>query len=267
MEGRGEVVILSSNNYLGLCNEPAVVAAGIEGLKKFGAGTGSVRFICGTFTIHRELEKAIARSGRHRGIAVSYVSAWNANEGLTATIVEQGDFVVSDALNHASIIDSHPARESDHQVHDRGLRSTPTWTISRPSSRARRDAKRRIIWTDGVFSMEGSIAKLPEILELRAGTTTRSSRWTTRTRTGVLGANWTRHGRAFRRARRSRRHHVDARQGAWWRCGRIRRRAGVAVRHADPAVAATAVLQRPAADRRGERACGDPVARSTTRSA
>ena len=60
MEGRGEVVILSSNNYLGLCNDPVVVAAGLDGLKQFGAGTGSVRFICGTFTVHRDLEQAIA---------------------------------------------------------------------------------------------------------------------------------------------------------------------------------------------------------------
>src|SRR5436305_7696178 len=60
MEGRGEVLILSSNNYLGLCDEPEVVRAGVEGLDKFGAGTGSVRFICGTFTIHRELEHGIA---------------------------------------------------------------------------------------------------------------------------------------------------------------------------------------------------------------
>ncbi len=105
MEGRGEVVILSSNNYLGLCSDPAVVAAGIDGLEKFGAGTGSVRFICGTFTIHRDLEQAIADLVGTQA-SLSYVSAWNANEGLTATIVEQNDFVVSDALNHASIIDS-----------------------------------------------------------------------------------------------------------------------------------------------------------------
>ena len=105
MEGRGDVVILSSNNYLGLCNDPIVVAAGIDGLKKFGAGTGSVRFICGTFTIHRDLEKAIADLVGAEA-SLSYVSAWSANEGLTATIVEQNDFVVSDALNHASIIDS-----------------------------------------------------------------------------------------------------------------------------------------------------------------
>src|SRR5207245_4578728 len=60
MEGRGEVLILSSNNYLGLCNDPAVIAAGMDGLKKFGAGTGRVRFICGTFTAHRDLARAIA---------------------------------------------------------------------------------------------------------------------------------------------------------------------------------------------------------------
>ncbi|HXV16370.1 MAG TPA: aminotransferase class I/II-fold pyridoxal phosphate-dependent enzyme, partial [Gemmatimonadaceae bacterium] len=105
MEGRGDVLIFSSNNYLGLCDEPSVVKAGIEGLERFGAGTGSVRFICGTFTIHRALENAIAKLVGTEA-SLSYVSAWNANEGFTATVVEQGDFVVSDALNHASIIDS-----------------------------------------------------------------------------------------------------------------------------------------------------------------
>jgi glycine C-acetyltransferase len=105
MEGRGEVVILSSNNYLGLANEPAVVDAGVDALRRFGAGTASVRFICGTFTVHRELEAALARFVGAEA-ALSYVSAWNANEALTATVVEAGDFVISDELNHASIIDS-----------------------------------------------------------------------------------------------------------------------------------------------------------------
>lgn len=104
MEGRGEVLILSSNNYLGLCDEPSVVQAGIDGLKRFGAGTGSVRFICGTFTVHRALETALARFVGTEA-SMSFVSAWNANEGLTATVVQEGDFVVSDALNHASIIE------------------------------------------------------------------------------------------------------------------------------------------------------------------
>jgi hypothetical protein len=105
MEGRGEVVILSSNNYLGLANEPAVVDAGIDALRRYGAGTASVRFICGTFTVHRELEEALARFVGTEA-SLSFVSAWNANEALTASVVEEGDFVISDALNHASIIDS-----------------------------------------------------------------------------------------------------------------------------------------------------------------
>src|SRR6187200_2604789 len=95
MEGRGDVLILSSNNYLGLCDEPSVVEAGIDGLKRFGAGTGSVRFICGTFTIHRELEEALARFVGCEA-SMSFVSCWNANEGLTATIVEGTDVVFSD---------------------------------------------------------------------------------------------------------------------------------------------------------------------------
>src|SRR5665213_1896802 len=84
MEGRGDVLILSSNNYLGLCDEPSVVKAGIDGLEKYGAGTGSVRFICGTFTVHRELESALARFVGTES-SLSYVSAWNANGGFTAT--------------------------------------------------------------------------------------------------------------------------------------------------------------------------------------
>jgi glycine C-acetyltransferase len=164
MEGRGEVVILSSNNYLGLSNEASVVKAGIDGLEDFGAGTGSVRFICGTFTIHRDLEKGIADLVGTEA-SLSYVSAWNANEGLTATIVEQDDFVVSDALNHASIIDSIRLAKSITKC------TTAVYEHSnlddlRSKLESAKGARRRIIWTDGVFSMEGSIAKLPEILQL-----------------------------------------------------------------------------------------------------
>jgi len=164
MEGRGEVVILSSNNYLGLCNDPAVVALGMEGLKKFGAGTGSVRFICGTFTIHRELEQAIADLVGTEA-SLSYVSAWNANEGLTATIVEQNDFVVSDALNHASIIDSIRLAKAITKCTTAVYRHSDLDDLKSKLEGAK-SARRRVIWTDGVFSMEGSIAKLPEILQL-----------------------------------------------------------------------------------------------------
>ena len=164
MEGRGEVLIFSSNNYLGLCDEPSVVAAGIEGLRKYGAGTGSVRFICGTFTVHRELEAAIAKLVGTEA-ALSYVSAWNANEGFTATIVEQGDFVVSDALNHASIIDSLRLAKSITKC-TTGVYAHSDMADLDAKLAGARDSKRRIIWTDGVFSMEGSFAKLPDILDL-----------------------------------------------------------------------------------------------------
>jgi glycine C-acetyltransferase len=164
MEGRGQVVILSSNNYLGLSNEPSVVEAGIEGLRKFGAGTGSVRFICGTFTIHRDLEQAIAQLVGAQA-SLSYVSAWNANEGLTATIVEQNDFVVSDALNHASIIDSIRLAKSITKCTTAVYQHSDLDDLKSKLESAK-GARRRIIWTDGVFSMEGSIARLPEILQL-----------------------------------------------------------------------------------------------------
>ncbi|HEX6809850.1 MAG TPA: aminotransferase class I/II-fold pyridoxal phosphate-dependent enzyme, partial [Gemmatimonadaceae bacterium] len=77
MEGRGDVLILSSNNYLGLAAEPSVVAGGKDALDTFGAGTGSVRFICGTFTVHRDLERALARFVGTES-SLTYVSAWNA---------------------------------------------------------------------------------------------------------------------------------------------------------------------------------------------
>ena len=164
MEGRGEILILSSNNYLGLSNEPEVVRAGIEGLEQFGAGTGSVRFICGTFTIHRELEKALADLVGAEG-SLSYVSAWNANEGLTASIVEEGDFVVSDALNHASIIDSVRLAKSITKCTTAVYKHSDLDDL-RAKLAGAKSSRRRLIWTDGVFSMEGSIAKLPEILQL-----------------------------------------------------------------------------------------------------
>lgn len=164
MEGRGEVLIFSSNNYLGLCDEPAVVQAGIDGLNRYGAGTGSVRFICGTFIVHRELEAALARFVGTEA-SMSYVSCWNANEGLTATVVEEGDFVVSDELNHASIIDSIRLAKAITKCTTGVFRHSNMDDLV-AKLEANKGARRRVIWTDGVFSMEGSIAKLPEILQV-----------------------------------------------------------------------------------------------------
>jgi glycine C-acetyltransferase len=164
MEGRGEVLILSSNNYLGLCDEESVVQAGTDALKTYGAGTASVRFICGTFTLHRDLEQALARFVGTEA-SLSFASAWNANEALTATVVEEGDFVVSDALNHASIIDSMRLAKAITKcttgVYPHGDLDDLVGKL-----RANASAKRRLIWTDGVFSMEGSLAKLPELVQI-----------------------------------------------------------------------------------------------------
>lgn len=164
MEGRGDVLILSSNNYLGLCAEPAVVEAGHDGLRRFGAGTGSVRFICGTFTVHRELEAALARFVGCEA-SMSFVSCWNANEGLTATIVEEGDVVLSDELNHASIIDSMRLAKSITKCTTGVFRHSDMDDLV-AKLKAHAGARRRVIWTDGIFSMEGSVCRLPELLQV-----------------------------------------------------------------------------------------------------
>jgi len=164
MEGRGEVLILSSNNYLGLSDEPSVIQAGIDGLHKFGAGTASVRFICGTFTIHRELEDVLAKFVGCDS-SLTFVSAWNANEGFTGTIAEEGDLVLSDALNHASIIDSMRLAKAISKC-TTGVYKHSDMDDLRDKLIQGKSAKRRFIWTDGIFSMEGAIAKLPDILQL-----------------------------------------------------------------------------------------------------
>jgi len=164
MEGRGEVVILSSNNYLGLCNEPEVVAAGRAALERFGAGTGSVRFICGTFSIHRELEAALARLVGCES-SLTYVSCWNANEGLGPTILGEQDVVISDQLNHASIIDSIRLAKTITKCQTAVYRHSDMQDLEE-KLRAASGARRRLVFTDGIFSMEGDIARLPDILEL-----------------------------------------------------------------------------------------------------
>src|ERR1051325_11599111 len=168
MEGRGRVLILSSNNYVGLADEPSVIQAGIDGLKKWGAGTASVRFICGTYTVHRELEEVLARFVGTEA-SLSFVACWNANEAFTGTLTQEGDYVVSDALNHASIIDSMRLGKPISKC-TTGVYKHADMDDLRARLAENKGAKRRIIWTDGVFSMEGAIAKLPDILQIARDT-------------------------------------------------------------------------------------------------
>ena len=164
MEGRGDVLILSSNNYLGLSDEPEVIEAGHDGLRKYGAGTASVRFICGTFTVHRELEAAAARFVGCES-SLSFVSCWNANEALTPTILEEGDVVLSDELNHASIIDSIRLAKAITKCTTAVFKHRNMDDLV-AKLEANKGARRKLIWTDGVFSMEGSIANLPDLLDV-----------------------------------------------------------------------------------------------------
>ncbi len=164
MEGRGEVIILSSNNYLGLSNQPEVVAAGHQGLDRFGAGTASVRFICGTFTIHRELEAACARLVG-TAASLSFVSCWNANEALPATVLTDQDIVISDQLNHASIIDGIRLAKSITRCQTAVYRHADLADLDAKLTAAS-DRQVKMVISDGVFSMEGAIADLPGLLEV-----------------------------------------------------------------------------------------------------
>jgi glycine C-acetyltransferase len=164
MEGRGEVIILSSNNYLGLSNHPDVVAAGHAALDRFGAGTASVRFICGTFTVHRELEAALAECVGTEA-ALTFVSCWNANEALFATLLGPDDVIISDQLNHASIIDGIRLAKVITRCQTAVYRHADLADLE-AKLQASRDRRTRLIVTDGVFSMEGDITPLPAIVDL-----------------------------------------------------------------------------------------------------
>ena len=160
VEGKGEVIMLTSNNYLGLADHPAIVAAAEKAERDYGYGLASVRFICGTQTIHRTLEERIAQFfGTEETIL--YGSCWNANEGLFQTIAQEQDAIVSDELNHASIIDGiRLAKARKERYKNRDVADF------RRALEATKDARNKVVMTDGVFSMEGSLAPLPELVEV-----------------------------------------------------------------------------------------------------
>jgi len=161
MEERGEVLILCSNNYLGLANHPEVIRAGQEALQVYGAGTASVRFICGTYTVHRELEERIARFLGTEA-SLSYVSCWNANEGTIPALMGPEDIILSDALNHASLIDAcRLAGKTQRQIYRHANMTDLASKLKDAQS-----YRYRLIVTDGVFSMEGDLAPLADIVAL-----------------------------------------------------------------------------------------------------
>ena len=155
-----EVINFCANNYLGLSNHPRLIKAAQEGLERYGYGMASVRFICGTQDIHKELEKAISRFLGTED-TILYSSCFDANGGLFESLLNESDVVISDELNHASVIDGirlckaerKRYRHSDMEDLEKNLRKS-------------QNARVRLIATDGAFSMDGDLARLKEICEL-----------------------------------------------------------------------------------------------------
>jgi glycine C-acetyltransferase len=155
-----EVINFCANNYLGLANHPAIVDAAHDALRRYGYGMASVRFICGTQDIHKQLESNIAKFF-NKDDAILYSSCWDANGGLFETILGEEDSIISDELNHASIIDGirlckakrYRYKNCDMAELEKGLKEAA-------------GSRLRLIATDGVFSMDGSLAPLKDICDL-----------------------------------------------------------------------------------------------------
>ena len=158
--GGREVLNFCANNYLGLADNPRLIRAAQDGLGRWGFGVASVRFICGTQSIHRQLEAAIAR---FLGVedAILYTSCFDANGGLFETLLDESDVVISDALNHASIIDGIRLCRAQRQRYAHADMTELERILT-----ATRNARTRLIVTDGVFSMDGDVAPLGAICDL-----------------------------------------------------------------------------------------------------
>ena len=164
--GGREVVMLTSNNYLGFANHPRIKEAQKKAIDRWGAGMASVRFICGTEALHKELEAEIA-SFFGTDDTILYMSCWNANEGLFAAVLEESDGLYSDELNHASIIDGvRLCKAKRFRVPHNDLAALDRMLAEDSSSRF------RLMMTDGVFSMEGEEADLPRLVEICERTNT-----------------------------------------------------------------------------------------------
>ncbi len=161
IDGR-EVITLSSNNYLGLNTHPRLKAAALEAVQRFGAGSGAVRTIAGTMSLHEELEARLA-TFKHTEAVLTFQSGFTANTGVIPILAPEGAVIVSDALNHASIIDGIRLTRAERKIFPHSDMEALTTTLREIR---KTDAHRTIlVITDGVFSMDGDIARLPEIVD------------------------------------------------------------------------------------------------------
>ncbi|MBU5675377.1 glycine C-acetyltransferase [Alkaliphilus sp. MSJ-5] len=156
-----KVINLSSNNYLGFANHPRLKKAAIEAVEKYGVGSGAVRTIVGNMDIHEELDRKLAEFKREEAV-MTYQSGFNCNAGTIQAITEKGDLIISDELNHASIIDGARLSRADKTVFKHADMNHLETVLKENKDKYRN----MLIITDGVFSMDGDIAPLPEIVEL-----------------------------------------------------------------------------------------------------
>lgn len=155
------VINLSSNNYLGFATHPRMKKAAIEAIEKYGVGSGAVRTIVGNMDIHEELERKLAAFKREEAVMM-FQSGFNCNAGVIQAVTGAGDLILSDELNHASIIDGSRLSKADRAVY----KHSDMADLERVLKEKRSNYKNVLIITDGVFSMDGDIAKLPEIVEI-----------------------------------------------------------------------------------------------------
>ncbi|QKS71364.1 glycine C-acetyltransferase [Paenalkalicoccus suaedae] len=155
-----ELIQLSSNNYLGLTTHPRLKLAAVRAADEFGAGTGSVRTIAGTFTMHEEFEKMLAEF-KHTEATLVLQSGFTANQAVLASLLSKEDVVISDELNHASIIDGIRLTKAARKIYKHVDMESLEEAL-----KASKDYRTRLVVTDGVFSMDGNIAPLKEIVEL-----------------------------------------------------------------------------------------------------
>ena len=160
VDGR-EVINLASNNYLGLANDPRLVEAAVAAAKKYGAGSGAVRTISGTMSIHMELERRIA-AFKNVEACVVFQSGFAANAGTVSSVLTRDDHVISDELNHASIIDG--CRLSRAKIHVFAHRNAAA--AEAKLKELQDQPGRKLLITDGVFSMDGDIGPLPQLVEV-----------------------------------------------------------------------------------------------------
>jgi glycine C-acetyltransferase len=156
-----EVIMLCSNNYLNLSNHPKLIQGAIDAAKKFGAGSGSVRAIAGTMALHMEVEKRLAKF-KGTESSLIYQTGFAANAGLIPQIVGKGDIIISDELNHGSIIDGVRLTKADRAVY----RHCDMGELEKALQDADKKYRRILVVTDGVFSMDGDITPMDKIVEL-----------------------------------------------------------------------------------------------------